>query len=117
KCFERVIAALPGEAAPKVASAATAELMLETDDARNAEQLRRACERYSRTLCRTDQSMASAAFGLARQLSARGDRPGAIDVLDQVPLTSRHYGEAPLTSVLMLLYCRRTAALPDADPP
>ena len=33
KCFERVVGALPGEAAPKVASAATAELMLETDDA------------------------------------------------------------------------------------
>ena len=33
-CFERVVAALPGEAAPKVASAATAELMLDTDDAR-----------------------------------------------------------------------------------
>jgi serine/threonine-protein kinase PknG len=103
KCFQRVVAAVPGEAAPKVASAATAELVLETDDARNAERLRQSCERYYRTLWRTDHSMVSAAFGLARQLAARGDRSGAIDVLDQVPLTSRHYGEAQLTSVLMLL--------------
>ena len=115
KCFERVIAALPGEAAPKLASAATAELMLETDDARNAERLRRSCERYYRTLWRTDHSMVSAAFGLARQLAARGDRPGAIDVLDQVPLTSRHYGEAQLTSVLMLLYGRAIAEITEDD--
>ena len=47
--------------------------------------------------------MVSAAFGLARQLAARDDRAGAIDVLDQVPLTSRHYAEAQLTSVLILL--------------
>ncbi len=115
KCFERVVAALPGEAAPKVASAATAELMLETDDARNAERLRRSCVRYYRTLWRTDHSMVSAAFGLARQLAARGDRPGAIDVLDQVPLTSRHYGEAQLTSVLMLLYGRAIAEITEDD--
>jgi serine/threonine-protein kinase PknG len=103
KCFQRVVAAVPGEAAPKVASAATAELMLETKDTQDAEQLRQLCERYYRTLWRTDHSMVSAAFGLARQLAARGDRPGAIDVLDQVPLTSRHYSEAQLTAVLMLL--------------
>ena len=115
KCFERVIAALPGEAAPKVASAATAELMLDTDDARNAERLRRSCERYYRTLWRTDHSMVSAAFGLARQLAARSDRPGAIGVLDQVPLTSRHYGEAQLTSVLMLLYGRDIAEITEDD--
>ena len=107
--------AFAGEAAPKVASAATAELMLETDDARNAERLRRSCERYYRTLWRTDHSMVSAAFGLARQLAARGDRPGAIEVLDQVPLTSRHYGEAQLTSVLMLLYGRAIAEITEDD--
>ena len=89
--------------------------MLETDDARNAERLRRSCERYYRTLWRTDHSMVSAAFGLARQLAARGDRPGAIDVLDQVPLTSRHYGEAQLTSVLMLLDGRPIAEITEAD--
>jgi serine/threonine-protein kinase PknG len=115
KCFERVVAALPGEAAPKVASAATAELILDTEDAPNPEQLRRLCERYYRTLWRTDHSMVSAAFGLARQLAARGDRPGAIDVLDQVPLTSRHYAEAQLMSVLMLLDGRPIAEITEAD--
>ena len=84
----------PAKPRPKLASAATAELVLETDDAPDAERLRRSAERYYRTLWRTDHSMVSAAFGLARQLAARGDRAGAIDVLDQVPLTSRHYGEA-----------------------
>ncbi|HET7666559.1 MAG TPA: tetratricopeptide repeat protein, partial [Mycobacterium sp.] len=115
KCFQRVVDAVPGEAAPKVASAATAELMLETDNAPNADQLRRLCERYYRTLWRTDHAMVSAAFGLARQLAGRGDRPGAINVLDQVPLTSRHYGEAQLTSVLMLLEGRPVADITEAQ--
>ena len=114
-CFERVVAALPGEAAPKLASAATAELMLDTDDAPDAEQLRRSAEGYYRTLWRTDHSMVSAAFGLARQLAARDDRVGAIEVLDQVPLTSRHYGEAQLMSVLLLLDGRPIAEITEAD--
>ena len=102
-CFERVVSALPGEPGPKLASAATAELALGLPAAADAEDLRRSAERYYRTIWRTDRSMVSAAFGLARLLVARGDRPGAVEVLDQVPLTSRHYGEAQLTSVLMLL--------------
>ena len=115
-CFERVVAALPGEAAPKLASAATAELMLE--DGRTHGRRTIAAGRPSGTtgrLWRTDHSMVSAAFGLARRLAARGDRTGAIDVLDQVPLTSRHYGEAQLTSVLMLLDGRPIAEITEAD--
>jgi len=114
-CFERVVAALPGEAAPKLASAATAELLLDTGDPPDADQLRRSAERYYRTLWRTDHSMVSAAFGLARRLAARDDRAGAIDVLDQVPLTSRHYCEAQLTSVLTLLDGRPIAEITEAD--
>jgi serine/threonine-protein kinase PknG len=114
-CFERVVAALPGEAGPKLASAATAELLLDTDNAPNAERLRQSAERYYRTLWRTDHSMVSAAFGLARQLAARDDRAGAIDVLDQVPLTSRHYAEAQLTSVLILLDGRPVDEITEAD--
>ncbi|HVQ49527.1 MAG TPA: tetratricopeptide repeat protein [Mycobacterium sp.] len=114
-CFERVVAALPGEPAPKLASAATAELMLDTDDAPDAERLRRSAEGYYRTLWRTDHSMVSAAFGLARQLAARDDRAGAIEVLDQVPLTSRHYGEAQLMSVLILLDGRPLGEITEAD--
>ena len=115
KCFERVVAALPGEAPPKLASAATAELMLDTDDAPDAERLRRSAERNYRTLWRTDHSMVSAAFGLARRLAARDDRARAIEVLDQVALTSRHYGEAQLMSVLMLLGGRPIAEITEAD--
>ncbi|KMO73317.1 serine/threonine protein kinase [Mycolicibacterium chubuense] len=114
-CFQRVVAAVPGEAAPKLAWAATAELMLGSDDAGDAESLRQSCEQYYRTLWRTDHSMVSAAFGLARQLADRGDRALAIDVLDEVPLTSRHYGEAQLTAVLMLLDGKPVADITEAD--
>ena len=49
------------------------------------------------------------------QNSARGDRTGAIDVLDEVPSTSRHYGEAQLTSVLVLLDGRPIVEITEAD--
>ncbi|MEV0673901.1 tetratricopeptide repeat protein [Mycobacterium sp. NPDC050441] len=114
-CFERVVALLPGEAAPKLAAAATAELLLDTDDAPDAERLRHLAERDYRTLWRTDHAMVSAAFGLARALFGRGDRVGAIEVLDQVPVTSRHYGEAQLTSVVLLLEGRPGAEITEAD--
>jgi serine/threonine-protein kinase PknG len=131
KCFERVVSALPGEAAPKLASAAIGELMLDANEAPDTERLRPSIERYYRTLWRTDHSVVSAAFGLARCLLARGDRSGAVEVLDQVPLTSRHYGEAQLTAVLALLdglplgevteadlrnAARRVGQLSDAEP-
>ncbi|WP_441962729.1 tetratricopeptide repeat protein [Mycolicibacterium houstonense] len=113
--FERVVAMLPGEAAPKLAAAATAELLLDAEDPPDAERLRSLAERYYRTLWRTDPAMVSAAFGLARLLAGRGDRSGAIAVLDQVPLTSRHYGEAHLTAVVMLLDGRPSAEITEAD--
>ena len=113
-CFERVVALLPGEAAPKLAAAATAELLLDTDDTADAERLRALAERYYRTLWRTDHAMVSAAFGLARVLFSRGDRVAAIDVLDQIPMTSRHYGEAQLTSVVLLLEGRTSTDLTEA---
>ncbi len=81
----------------------------------DVERLGRLAERYYRTLWRTDRSMVSAAFGLARRLVARGDRTGAISVLDQVPLTSRHYGEAQLTSALILVGGRPIGEISEAD--
>lgn len=113
--FERVVAALPGEAGPKLASAAAAELLIESDDAQDAERLGRTAEGYYRTLWRTDHAMVSAAFGLARRLSGRGDRNGAIDVLSLVPLTSRHYAEAQLTSVLLLIDGRPIAEIAETE--
>jgi serine/threonine-protein kinase PknG len=83
--------------------------------AADAERLRRSTERYYRTLWRTDRSQVSAAFGLARRLLAGSDRAGAVRVLDEVPLASRHYGEAQLTSVLMLLDKRSIEDITEAD--
>jgi hypothetical protein len=94
-CFERVVGALPGEAAPKLASAATAELMLDTEDAPDAERLRQSAERHYRTLWRTDHSIVSAAFGLVRRLAARDDRagdrcarPGSVDLAPLRPCSA-----------------------------
>lgn len=114
-CFERVVAELPGEAAPKLAAAAMADLALDEGDPVDVERLGGLAERYYRTLWRTDHSMVSAAFGLARRLVARGDRTGALTVLDQVPVTSRHYGEAQLTSALILVGGRPVAEIAEAD--
>jgi serine/threonine-protein kinase PknG len=73
----------------------------------------------------------SAGFGLARALSASGDREGAVQTLDQVPATSRHFTTARLTSAVALLSggssaelteeqirdaARRVEALPDTEP-
>ena len=73
--FDAVLAVLPGELAPKMAIAATAELRGARDVA----------ARYYETVWRTDHSYVSAAFGLARQRVQAGDRAGAIAALDQVP--------------------------------
>ncbi|MBS1694189.1 MAG: protein kinase [Actinobacteria bacterium] len=114
-CFERVVAALPGEAAPKLAVAAATELELDAERPTDPEQLCRLAETNYRTLWRTDHSAVSAAFGLARRLAARGDRTGAIEVLDQVPSTSRHYGEAQLTTALLLIGGRPLPEITEAD--
>ncbi len=113
--FRGVVALLPGEAAPKLAAAAAAELQLDTGQVPDGDRLRLLAERYYRTLWRTDPSMVNAAFGVARLLAGRGDRLGAITVLDQVPVTSRHHGEAHLTSVVTLLDGRPCAEITEAD--
>ncbi|MCG5432188.1 serine/threonine-protein kinase PknG [Mycobacterium sp. MYCO198283] len=120
KHFTEVLDMLPGEAAPKIALAATAEL------AGNPAALT-----YYRTVWTTDNGTISAAFGLARTQSAEGDREGAVRTLDQVPATSRHFTTARLTSAVALLSgrsgselteeqirdaARRVDALPDTEP-
>jgi serine/threonine-protein kinase PknG len=121
KYFTEVLDTLPGEQAPKLALAATAELAGGDADE----------ERFYRTVWSADNGVISAGFGLARALSANGDREGAVRTLDQVPATSRHFTTARLTSAVALLSggptaelteeqirdaARRVEALPDAEP-
>jgi serine/threonine-protein kinase PknG len=91
--FETVLASLPGELAPKMAIAATAELR----DARDV------AARYYETVWRTDHSYVSAAFGVARQRVRAGDRAGAVSALDEVPSDSAHFTPAAATAVEILL--------------
>ncbi|MFD4292139.1 tetratricopeptide repeat protein [Rhodococcus sp. NPDC058505] len=102
-CFDGTLAALPGEIAPKLALAATAELILQhwhTDDPR---QWRSFAEKYYRTVWRSDRGVVSAAFGLSRELAEQGDIAGAIAALDQIPATSRLFTTARMTAALTRL--------------
>lgn len=101
--FDATLQALPGEAAPKLALAATAELILEHWESEDPPRWRAFAENYYRTVWRTDRGAVSAAFGLARQLADRGDTAGAIAALDQVPPSSRHFSVARMTAVLTRL--------------
>lgn len=120
KHFTEVLNTLPGELAPKLALAATAELAGSADE-----------EKFYNTVWCTDNGIISAGFGLARAQSAGGDRDGAVKTLDQVPATSRHFTTARLTSAVTLLSgrsmheiteqhirdaARRVEALPDTEP-
>lgn len=91
--FDEVLTALPGELAPKIALAATAELRGAADDAAG----------YYETVWRTDDNYVSAAFGLARQRARAGDRAGAIAALDRVPTASAHSAPAGATAIEILL--------------
>ena len=91
--FDTVLAALPGELAPKLAIAATAELREKRQDA----------ARYYETVWRTDRSYVSAVFGLARQRMRMADRAGAVRVLDQVPNDSAYFTAAGATAIEILL--------------
>jgi serine/threonine-protein kinase PknG len=97
--FNDVLAAMPGEVAPKLAVAATAELMNNHDVALQ----------HYRTLWQTDRAIVTAAFGLARMRFAGGDIDGAVKALDDVPPTSRHYNAASCTAILTLVHGRDPA--------
>jgi serine/threonine-protein kinase PknG len=120
KHFTEVLDTLPGELAPKLALAATAEL------AGNVDELK-----FYKTVWSTDNGVISAGFGLARAQSAAGERDNAVRTLDGVPVMSRHFTTARLTSAVTLLSgrstneiteqhirdaARRVEALPDTEP-
>jgi serine/threonine-protein kinase PknG len=90
--FDAVYGALPGEEAPKLALGYCAEVRGEVA---RAEELYRA-------VWRRDRLQTSAAFGLARIRLSRGDRAGAVTLLDGVPKVSRHADAAAIARVLIL---------------
>ncbi len=120
KHFTEVLDTLPGELAPKLALAATAELSGSADE-----------NTFYKTVWNTDNGIISAGFGLARAQSANAQRDDAVTTLDQVPPTSRHFTTARLTSAVTLLSgrsgseiteqqirdaARRVEVLPDTEP-
>ncbi|MFD3748287.1 tetratricopeptide repeat protein [Nocardia sp. NPDC058633] len=109
--FEAVLRVLPGEIAPKLALAATAELILQHWDSAAPEQWRSFAERYYDTVWRTDRAVVSAAFGLARQLAVAGRVGEAVHALDDVPAASRHFTTAQTTAILLLLTSSPVAEL------
>ncbi len=124
KHFTEVLDTLPGELAPKLALAATAELA-GTDIEESPER------KFYNTVWSTDNGVISAGFGLARAQAAAGDRDAAVKTVDQVPAMSRHFTTARLTSAVTLLSgrsmseiteqhirdaARRVEALPDTEP-
>jgi serine/threonine-protein kinase PknG len=104
KHFTEVLDTFPGELAPKLALAATAELAGNTDE-----------HKFYQTVWKTNDGVISAAFGLARTLSAEGDRVDAVDTLDEVPPTSRHFTTARLTSAVTLMSGRSTGEITEAQ--
>ena len=120
KHFNEVLDTFPGELAPKLALAATAELAGTSEE-----------RPFYQTVWHTDNNIISAGFGLARAQSVEGERSGAVTTLDEVPVGSRHFTTARLTSAVTLLSgrsahelseqqirdaARRVEALPDTEP-
>jgi serine/threonine-protein kinase PknG len=120
KHFTEILDLFPGELAPKLALAATAELAGTSDE-----------RPFYQTVWHTDNNIISAGFGLARAQSVEGDRESAVRTLDEVPASSRHFTTARLTSAVTLLSgrsahelteeqirdaARRVEALPETEP-
>ncbi|MFR9750617.1 tetratricopeptide repeat protein [Nocardia sp. 004] len=112
--FEEVCRMLPGELAVWLALAGTAELIGLHRDPPDPERWRTYAERAYRTVWRTDHTMVSAAFGLARQLTDAGKADEAVRTLDAVPATARHYTTAGMTTVLLMLSVTPVAELDEA---
>jgi serine/threonine-protein kinase PknG len=89
---------LPGELAPKLALARACEMAGDLDVA----------DRLYEVCARTDGAyVAAALFGRGRVASAAGRTTAALEALDQIPATSRAYGESRRMRAMLL------AAVPD----
>jgi serine/threonine-protein kinase PknG len=102
--FEVAYSTLPGEAAPKLALAATAECAGRDADA----------GRYYALIARPDPGLADAAFGRARVALRAGDRQAAQDTLDAVPSTSSQHVAAQLDAVTATLLGRSGGEIGEA---
>ncbi|WP_155984716.1 serine/threonine-protein kinase [Saccharomonospora piscinae] len=87
--FDAVYDELPGEIAPKLALAVSAEAVGDYFKAARLYEL----------VWRTDRSYVSAAFGLARVYLAQGGRQSAIEVLESVPQASTHHVAAQVAAI------------------
>lgn len=114
--FETVHTMVPGEIAPQLALAATAELRLhDLGHQADAKRWHRAATHHYRALWRTNRAVVSAAFGLARRLAADGKPDEAAAALDQVPHASRHYATARMTTCLLLVSERSEKGITEAN--
>lgn len=111
--FDAVLRVLPGELAPKLALAATAELVLQHWAPDETRAWRDYAENFYATTWRTDHGLVSAAFGSARLLTAAGRHREAVTALDEVPGSSRYFTIARMTVVLLLLTSAPVAELPE----
>ncbi|MQY17745.1 tetratricopeptide repeat protein [Nocardia macrotermitis] len=100
--FDIVRVMLPDEPTPNLAMAVTAELLLLAAATRaEAADWRHAAIGHYRVTWRSNHEMISAAFGLARILTADGDVRAAVAVLDELPAGSPHRDTAGLTGCLL----------------
>jgi serine/threonine-protein kinase PknG len=103
--FDAVYSALPGEPAAQLGVAVAAEWAMDSDTA----------ARFYERVWRTDHGFVSAAFGLARQRRASGDRAGTVAVLDEVPDNSRYHTAAQVAAIRARLAAVPMALLTEAD--
>ncbi len=93
--FNAVYKQVPGELAPKLALALACE-----NGGRPA-----VAQAFYHTCAETDAAyVAPSSFGIARIRAAAGDTDGAVTALDQVPPTSRGYGESRQLRAEVLLH-------------
>ena len=109
--FQQVLSAMPGENGPKLALAATAELILDVCAESDRPRWARASEHFYRTVWSVDRSVVSSSFGLARQLQRRGEVDQAIAELDKLPANSRYSTLAQLTAIMLLCTGREVEEL------
>jgi serine/threonine-protein kinase PknG len=103
--FEAVYDLVPGELAPKLALAISAEYCGDFF----------AAARFYELVWRTDRNYVSAAFGLARVYLAQNDRSGALEVLESVPDRSSHYVQAQTAAITVRTRIFAPEQLSEAD--